>query len=69
MIRPRMPRGVAALTAYRHCCWNCRSRALEVPRCAANDARGVGGQEHDELILLNMAAAMVDGVYQDIAGH
>jgi hypothetical protein len=41
-------------------------QGIAVARRAAADARRPGDQVADEIMLLNQAAAMVDGVYQDI---
>ncbi len=54
-------------SSSRRCCSSCRSSAS---RCATASRRCLQAREVkniDELTLLNMAAAMVDGVYQDIA--
>ena len=57
----------ASTSSSRPCCSSCRRLGIEVRdgQQTMLEARDV--KSTDELTLLNMAAAMVDGVYQDIA--
>ena len=57
----------ASTSSSRRCCSSCRSSGIDVrdgqqTLLAAREVKNL-----DELTLLNMAAAMVDGVYHDIA--
>ena len=55
----------ASTSSRRRCSARWRAGS-DVRRRAAADARRPGDQEPDEIMLLNQAAATVDGVYQDI---
>ena len=57
----------ASTSSSRRCCSSCRSSGIEVRDGQQTLLQAREVKNIDELTLLNMAAAMVDGVYQDIA--
>ena len=57
----------ASTSSSRRCCSRCRKLGIEVRDGQQMMLQAREIKSHDEITLLNMAAAMVDGVYQDIS--